>query len=457
MDRLGRCPASLWDGSPWEGGAEEAELKKMTLIIKELKDEVANLKHLSQKMQRSKKDGFEPRTSTGLDILEVRDLIATKTCVIQREEQELQRRCARLVRERRLFGLRLAILQTHGITAWRCGQRFNENRILLLNLVKSGPTDEIWHAMDLENKKMLSLKVAGAELWSRMSSIEREQVVADLNASKPCYKNLMHNRIRTCCRLDMINGRPVLILERTTAEEPKDLEHFLITSGIFSEREVRSVILQIVSALLKFSSVGLKSLSAPSISSVSYLGGEVMVTPPFPRVLSAFEISYSALVGNLKHLPPEVRSQLPQNMNSSKVDAWAVGVLGYRLLFDQLPSNAKAAGRGYWARDDEELSFVPNGERSTKISKNCEAFLRRLLSSESRRPTLQEIANDPYLTMQQRLPTLPTSSSSKLSVNSAGPPAANDTEGQQQGGKPPAKRVRTSLVIPGHQNEIGNS
>lgn len=31
MDRLGRCPASLWDGSPWEGGADELELKNRSV------------------------------------------------------------------------------------------------------------------------------------------------------------------------------------------------------------------------------------------------------------------------------------------------------------------------------------------------------------------------------------------------------------------------------------------
>lgn len=357
-------------------------------------------------MQRSKKEGFDPRTHTGLDLSEVRDLIATKTCVIQREESEFQRKCARLVRERRLFGIRLAIIQLHGITNWRCGQRLNEGRFLLLNLVKCGPTDEIWHAMDIEKNSMCSLRVAGSELWARMSEQERSQVTAEIEAHKCCYSNLVHNRVRHCEALMLLNGRPCIILKRSTADEPKDLEHYLITNGPFSEREVRSVVLQVVSALLKFRAEGIESLGGPNLNDISYVGGEVHVTPPFPRILSAYEISFCALLGNLRHLPPEVRSKLPQNMNSSKVESWALGVLAYRLLFDQLPVSMKKENRGYWARDDETLSFTPSGVDKPRISKGCELFLQNLLSNETRRPTLVEVAADPYLTTTQRLPSV---------------------------------------------------
>jgi tousled-like kinase len=83
---------------------------------------------------------------------------------------------------------------------------------------------------------------------------------------------------------------------------------------------------------------------------------------------------------------------------SNKVDVWSVGVVFYELLFAKKPFG-DGQSQEQILRTASTI-FNPNAELSfpSKISKQAEEFIRRLLTYDvRRRPDVIDASNDPYV------------------------------------------------------------
>lgn len=95
--------------------------------------------------------------------------------------------------------------------------------------------------------------------------------------------------------------------------------------------------------------------------------------------------------GTLDYLSPEVSHGVKYD---SKIDSWSVGVLLYEMVSGYPPFAMSTTSK----QTKPSLDYSTTVTYPSRISKECEAFIRRLLTMDpARRPTVTEMLRDPWL------------------------------------------------------------
>ncbi|KAJ3178403.1 hypothetical protein HDU85_005201 [Gaertneriomyces sp. JEL0708] len=355
---------------------------------------------------------------------ELDEIAKIRLTTLKKEENEVQQQLEKLTAERDVH-----------IKEWRRirdedQSRFNKHpvlngRYLLLELIGKGGFSEVHKAFDLVEMRAVACKIHSLnEQWSD----ERKQSYIKHSIREyRIHKTLVHPRVvRLYDVFEYDHLSFCTVLEYVC--EGKDLESHLQMMKTLPEKEARSIIMQVVSALRY-----MNELEKPIIhydlkpGNILYHRGEVKVTdfglskiveqaeaPTFRTgIIGAKDIDLTSQgAGTYWYLPPEVfsrRSHEPIKI-SSKVDVWSLGCIFYELLYGVKPfgndkSQQTILEESTITRDAQRLNFPAK----PVVSAETKEFIRKCLEyRKDRRPDVLTLAKDPYLSS----PTPAASSSS---------------------------------------------
>ncbi|KAA0189851.1 hypothetical protein HAZT_HAZT006033 [Hyalella azteca] len=303
-------------------------------------------------------------------------------------------------------------------------------RYLLLMLLGKGGFSEVHKAFDLKEQRYVACKVH--QLNKDWKDDKKANYIKHAIREYNIQKKLNHPRIVKLYDVFEIDANSFCtVLEYCDGH---DLDFYLKQHKTIAEREVRSVIMQIVSAL-KY----LNEIKPPIIHYDLKPGnillrdgnilGEVKITDfGLSKVMD--EASYhpdygmdltSQGAGTYWYLPPEcfVVGKTPPKI-SSKVDVWSVGVIFYQCLYGKKPFGHNQSQATILEENTilkaTDVQFPPK----PLVSNEAKQFIRSCLAYRKEdRSEVMNLASSPYLS-----PPMPKSG------RSAAAAAANNQQQQ---------------------------
>ena len=216
----------------------------------------------------------------------------------------------------------------------------------MLNLLGKGGFSEVHKAFDLQDIRYVACKIH--QLNKEWKEEKKANYIRHAFRELNIHKNLDHPRIvRLYDVFDIDSNSFCTVMEYC---EGNDLDFYLKQNKVLPEREARSIIVQVVSAL-KY----LNDIKPPVIHydlkpgnilmGQSSLFGEIKLTDfGLSKIMEDDKVQDGSMeltsqgAGTYWYLPPEcfVTGSNPPKI-SSKVDVWSVGVIFYQCLYGRKP------------------------------------------------------------------------------------------------------------------------
>lgn len=294
-------------------------------------------------------DGFArpeppPKEMSVQEYLEQEEIFRLRKEHLKKEESDLQMERDRLERERQLHLRELKRASNERDSRYKDHELLNK-RYLMLSLLGKGGFSEVWRAFDLEENKYVACKIHHVN--KEWKEEKKANYVKHAMREKDIHKTLDHIRIVKLYDLFTIDNHSFCtVLEYCPGN---DLDFYLKQNKTIPEKEARSIIMQVVSALmylaerkppiihydLKPANILLESGNTCGAIKITDFGlSKVMEGSDDP---DSIELT-SQFAGTYWYLPPEtfVVGHAPPKI-SSKVDVWSVGVIFYQCIYGRRP------------------------------------------------------------------------------------------------------------------------
>ncbi|NXS02942.1 TLK2 kinase, partial [Oxylabes madagascariensis] len=267
------------------------------------------------------------------------------------------------------------------------------DRYLLLHLLGRGGFSEVYKAFDLTEQRYVAVKIHQHAC--------REYRI---------HKELDHPRIvKLYDYFSLDTDSFCTVLEYC---EGNDLDFYLKQHKLMSEKEARSIIMQIVNALkylneikppiihydLKPGNILLVNGTACGEIKITDFGLSKIMDDDSYNSVDGMELT-SQGAGTYWYLPPEcfVVGKEPPKI-SNKVDVWSVGVIFYQCLYGRKPFGHNQSQQDILQENTilkaTEVQFPPK----PVVTPEAKAFIRRCLAYRKEdRIDVQQLACDPYL------------------------------------------------------------
>ncbi|VDP14284.1 unnamed protein product [Soboliphyme baturini] len=193
-------------------------------------------------------DGFakpEPvREMSAQEYYEQEEIYRLRKEQLKKEEAELQGELDRLDRERNLHIRELKRVQNEDQSRYKDHVTLN-NRFLLLSLLGKGGFSEVWRAFDLEEQRYVACKIH--QVNREWKEDKKANYVRHALREKDIHKTLDHARVVKLYDVFTIDLNSFCtVLEYC---DGNDLDFYLKQNKSIPEKEARSIIMQVVSAL----------------------------------------------------------------------------------------------------------------------------------------------------------------------------------------------------------------
>jgi len=330
--------------------------------------------------------------------------------ILKRTEEQVRERQRRLHAERIAYMKQLKTYRAQEDSTFNSYPRLGSmERYQLLNMLGKGGFSEVYKAYDLFTHCFVAIKIH--EIRKDMEECARQNYVRHTTQEYNIHKRLKHRRI-----VRLLDCFPIDAMSFGVAMEyceGVDLDTHLKAHGPMSEKEARGVIIQVLSALRYLNMPPNKVIHYDlKPGNILYNKGQVKIADfglsktvdhSVTNGHDTIELT-SQGAGTYYYLPPECfTGMLVSSANgglkvSNKVDVWSVGVVFYELLFAKKPFG-DGQSQEHILRSASTI-FNPNAEISfpSRITKQAEEFIRRLLTYDvRRRPDVIEASNDPYV------------------------------------------------------------
>ncbi|VDM56926.1 unnamed protein product [Angiostrongylus costaricensis] len=286
----------------------------------------------------------EPKEINYQEYIELDEIYKLRREHMKKEELEVIAEKEKLDRERQLHLRELKRASNERDSRYKDHEVLNK-RYLLLSLLGKGGFSEVWRAFDLEENRFVACKIHHVN--KEWKEEKKANYVKHAMREKDIHKTLDHCRIVKLFDLFTIDNHSFCtVLEYCTGN---DLDFYLKQNKCISEKEARSIIMQVVSALvylnekkppiihydLKPANILLESGTTCGAIKITDFGLSKIMEGSSDD--DSIELT-SQFAGTYWYLPPEtfVVSHAPPKI-SSKVDVWSVGVIFYQCIYGKKP------------------------------------------------------------------------------------------------------------------------
>uniref|UniRef100_A0A674BDG7 non-specific serine/threonine protein kinase n=1 Tax=Salmo trutta TaxID=8032 RepID=A0A674BDG7_SALTR len=374
---------------------------------------------LEQNKRKSKANGAEseayvtpplPFSSSRLsqaEYHEQEEIFKLRLGHLKKEEAEIQAELERLERVRNLHIRELKRIHNEDNSTFKDHPTLND-RYLLLYLLGRGGFSEVYKAFDLTEQRYVAVKIH--QLNKNWRDEKKENYHKHACREYRIHKELDHPRIvKLYDYFSLDTDSFCTVLEYC---EGNDLDFYLKQHKLMSEKEGRSIIMQMVNALkylneirppiihydLKPGNILLVNGTACGEIKITDFGLSKIMDDDSYNSVDGMELT-SQGAGTYWYLPPEcfVVGKEPPKI-SNKVDVWSVGVIFYQALYGRKPFGHNQSQQDILQENTilkaTEVQFPPK----PVVTPEAKAFIRRcLVYRKEDRIDVHQLASDPFL------------------------------------------------------------
>uniref|UniRef100_A0A8C9ZAZ3 Tousled-like kinase 2 n=1 Tax=Sander lucioperca TaxID=283035 RepID=A0A8C9ZAZ3_SANLU len=326
---------------------------------------------------------------------------------LKKEEAEIQAELERLERVRNLHIRELKRIHNEDNSQFKDHPTLND-RYLLLYLLGRGGFSEVYKAFDLTEQRYVAVKIH--QLNKNWRDEKKENYHKHACREYRIHKELDHPRIvKLYDYFSLDTDSFCTVLEYC---EGNDLDFYLKQHKLMSEKEGRSIIMQIVNALkylneirppiihydLKPGNILLVNGTACGEIKITDFGLSKIMDDDSYNSVDGMELT-SQGAGTYWYLPPEcfVVGKEPPKI-SNKVDVWSVGVIFYQCLYGRKPFGHNQSQQDILQENTilkaTDVQFPPK----PVVTPEAKAFIRRcLVYRKEDRIDVHQLASDPFL------------------------------------------------------------
>uniref|UniRef100_A0AAX7UET5 non-specific serine/threonine protein kinase n=1 Tax=Astatotilapia calliptera TaxID=8154 RepID=A0AAX7UET5_ASTCA len=373
-----------------------------------------NLEHNKRKSrsngQESETYGYKEQITLLLSLAEYREqeeIFKLRIGHLKKEEAEIHAELDQLERVRNLHIRELKRIHNEDNSQFKDHPTLND-RYLLLQLLGRGGFSEVFKAFDFTEQRYVAIKIH--QLNKNWREEKKENYHKHACREYRIHKELDHPRIVKLYDYFSLNTDSFCtVLEYC---EGNDLDFYLKQNKSMTEKEGRSIVMQLVNALkylnqirppiihydLKPGNILLVNGTACGEIKITDFGLSKIMDDDSYNSADGMELT-SQGAGTYWYLPPEcfVVGKEPPKI-SNKVDVWSVGVIFYQSLYGRKPFGHNQSQQDILQENTilkaTEVQFPPKPAVTTE----AKAFIRRCLAyhKEDRVDVLQ-LASDPFL------------------------------------------------------------
>merc|ERR550532_842173 len=277
---------------------------------------------------------------------EAEEILKLRYASLRKEDADLQLEMEKLERSRNLHIRELKRIHNEDQSRYNNHPMLNE-RYLLLMLLGKGGFSEVHKAFDTKEQRYVACKIH--QLNKDWKDDKKANYIKHALREYNIHKNLVHPRIVSLFDVFEIDANSFCtVLEYCDGH---DLDFYLKQHKTISEREARSIVMQVSSALRYLNEIkppiihydlkpGNILLTGGSVS------GDIKITDfGLSKIMDSENYNpdhgmdlTSQGAGTYWYLPPEcfVVGKTPPKI-SSKVDVWSLGVIFYQCLYGKKP------------------------------------------------------------------------------------------------------------------------
>uniref|UniRef100_A0A665UFJ6 non-specific serine/threonine protein kinase n=1 Tax=Echeneis naucrates TaxID=173247 RepID=A0A665UFJ6_ECHNA len=365
---------------------------------------------LEQNKRKSKANGTEtafPLLLSQAEYHEQEEIFKLRLGHLKKEEAEIQAELERLERVRNLHIRELKRIHNEDNSQFKDHPTLND-RYLLLHLLGRGGFSEVYKAFDLTEQRYVAVKIH--QLNKNWRDEKKENYHKHACREYRIHKELDHPRIvKLYDYFSLDTDSFCTVLEYC---EGNDLDFYLKQHKLMSEKEGRSIIMQIVNALkylneirppiihydLKPGNILLVNGTACGEIKITDFGLSKIMDDDSYNSVDGMELT-SQGAGTYWYLPPEcfVVGKEPPKI-SNKVDVWSVGVIFYQCLYGRKPFGHNQSQQDILQENTilkaTDVQFPPK----PVVTPEAKAFIRRcLVYRKEDRIDVHQLASDPFL------------------------------------------------------------
>ncbi|CAL8284869.1 unnamed protein product [Boreogadus saida] len=362
---------------------------------------------LEPNKRKSKANGAESEVLSQAEYHEQEEIFKLRLGHLKKEEAEIQAELERLERVRNLHIRELKRIHNEDNSQFKDHPTLND-RYLLLHLLGRGGFSEVYKAFDLTEQRYVAVKIH--QLNKNWRDEKKENYHKHACREYRIHKELDHPRIvRLYDYFSLDTDSFCTVLEYC---EGNDLDFYLKQHKLMSEKEGRSIIMQIVNALkylneirppiihydLKPGNILLVNGTACGEIKITDFGLSKIMDDDSYNSVDGMELT-SQGAGTYWYLPPEcfVVGKEPPKI-SSKVDVWSVGVIFYQCLYGRKPFGHNQSQQDILQENTilkaTEVQFPPK----PVVTPEAKAFIKRcLVYRKEDRIDVHQLASDPFL------------------------------------------------------------
>eukprot|EP00794_Sanderia_malayensis_P003299 gene3299-3782_t len=328
------------------------ELEKQRKILQRRKppsEGKPDKRERKQKQQQNHDDSFaKPAVPTGNLTLseyhEQDEILRLRSTGLKKEEQELQIELEKLEKSRNVHIREIKRINSEDHSRFNHHPTLND-RYLLLQLLGKGGFSEVYKGFDMKELRNVACKIH--QLNKDWKDEKKANYIKHAVREYDIHKSLDHARIvRLFDVFEIDSNSFVTVLEYC---DGNDLDFLLKQNKTIPEKEARTIVMQVVSAL-KYLNERKPPVIHYDLKPGNILLGsdetswEVKITDfglskvmPEDSLESCMDLT-SQGAGTYWYLPPEcfVVGKTPPKI-SSKVDVWSIGIIFYQCLYGKKP------------------------------------------------------------------------------------------------------------------------
>uniref|UniRef100_A0A8C6UT92 non-specific serine/threonine protein kinase n=1 Tax=Neogobius melanostomus TaxID=47308 RepID=A0A8C6UT92_9GOBI len=402
-----------------DGYAFQNLVKQQEWINQQREDIERQRKLLAKRKPPSTSNSQSPTTNSELTLAEYHEqeeIFKLRLGHLKKEEAEIQAELERLERVRNLHIRELKRINNEDSSQFKDHPTLNE-RYLLLHLLGRGGFSEVYKAFDLIEQRYAAVKIH--QLNKNWREEKKENYHKHACREYRIHKELDHPRIvKLYDYFSLDTDTFCTVMEYC---DGNDLDFYLKQHKLMSEKEARSIVMQIVNAL-KY----LNEIKPPIIHYDLKPGNILLVDGTACGEIKITDFGLSKIMdddnygvdgmdltsqgaGTYWYLPPEcfVVGKEPPKI-SNKVDVWSVGVIFFQCLYGRKPFGHNQSQQDI-LQENTILKATDIQFPVKPVSSNeAKAFIRRCLAYRKEdRIDVHQLGSDPYL-----LPHMRRSSSS---------------------------------------------